>query len=201
MTPEDLRLRSRVKDELRRRMRAIRKAHPPETRAARSERARDRLVELDVWAQAETIAGYFPIHGELDPRPALEAARAAGKRTALPRVDMEAQRVVLHEWTGEGDLEPGAFGIPEPRPDAPELERVDLVLVPALAIDAQGHRIGWGKGFYDQLLAGEAAGAVRVGYVYDFQLLAECPVMPHDVPVQWVVTDTRAFSVDPLPAQ
>ena len=82
-----------------------------------------------------------------------------------------------------------------------EKERVDLVLVPALAIDAQGHRIGWGKGFYDQLLAGEAAGAVRVGYVYDFQLLAECPVMPHDVPVQWVVTDTRAFSVDPLPAQ
>ena len=195
MTPEDLRIRARVKEEHRRRMRAVRKAHPPAVRAARSERATARLLELERWARAESIAGYAPIHGELDPGPALAAAREAGKRTALPRVDLETQRVVLHEWNGEA-LEPGAYGIPEPSPAAPVMEAVDLVLVPALAVDGAGHRIGWGKGFYDRLLSQEAKGAIRIACVYDFQLLAECPVMPHDVPVHWVVTDARSFAVE-----
>lgn len=192
MTPEDLRLRARVKEELRTRLKAIRAAHPAEVRAARSAAATERIQALPEWAAAERIAGYVPIRAELDPGPALDAAREAGKIVVLPRVDFEAQRVVLHRWEGE-PLEAGAFGIPEPSPEAPTLDGVDLVLVPALAVDEAGHRIGWGKGFYDKLLVAEGAGAVRVATVFDFQLLAECPAMPHDVPVDLVVTDKRTL--------
>ena len=130
---------------------------------------------------------------------ALERARAAGKVVVLPRVDMEAQRVVLHRWDGE-PLEPGAFGIPEPSPDAPVVDRVDLILVPALAVDETGHRIGWGKGFYDKLLADEAATAFRVALVFQFQLLAESPATPHDIPVHVVVTDQRTIRPEPEPS-
>lgn len=192
MTPDDLRLRARVKEELRTRMKAIRRAHPAAARAARSAAAAERIVALPEWSAASRVAGYVPIHAELDPGPALEAARADGKLVALPRVDLESQRVVLHRWEGEA-LEPGAFGIPEPAKDAPVVDAVDLILVPALAVDEAGHRIGWGKGFYDQLLSTEAATAFRVATVFQFQLLAECPVTPHDVPVHVVVTEERTI--------
>ncbi|MBO6936228.1 MAG: 5-formyltetrahydrofolate cyclo-ligase [Deltaproteobacteria bacterium] len=196
MTPDDLRLRARVKDELRARMKAIRRAHPAATREKRSVAAAERIVALPEWASAERVAGYLPIHAELDPRPALERGRAAGKVVVLPRVDLEAQRVVLHRWDGE-PLEPGAFGILEPSADAPIVDGVDLILVPALAVDESGHRIGWGKGFYDKLLAEEASMAFRVAVVFQFQLLAECPVTPHDIAVHVVVTDERTIRPEP----
>ena len=192
MNPEDLRLRARVKEELRLRLKAIRRAHPAEARAARSAAASERIVALPEWGEAKRVAGYVPIHAELDPGPALEAARSAGKAVVLPRVDLEQQRVVLHEWDG-GPLESGAFGIPEPSADAPTVDEVDLILVPALGVDETGHRIGWGKGFYDPLLAAEARSAFRVATVFDFQLLTECPSTPHDVPVHVVVTDARTI--------
>lgn len=192
MTPDDLRLRARVKDELRARMKAIRRAHPEAVRSARSAAAVERIVALPEWAAAERVAGYVPIHAELDPGPALDEARRAGKTVVLPRVDLEAQRVVLHRWDGE-PLEAGAFGIPEPSADAPTVDAVDLILVPALAADESGHRIGWGKGFYDKLLADEAATAFRVAVVFQFQLLAECPATPHDIPVHVIVTDERTI--------
>ncbi len=192
MNPEDLRLRARVKEELRLRLKAIRRAHPVDARRARSEAACERLLALPEWANAERIAGYVPIQAELDPGGALDAARAEGKTVVLPRVDLERQRVVLHRWEGEA-LEPGAFGIPEPAPDAPTVDEVDLILVPALGVDEGGHRIGWGKGFYDKLLAAEARTAFRVAVVFDFQLLSECPVTPHDVPAHVVVTDQQTI--------
>jgi len=192
MTPDDLRLRARVKEELRLRMKAIRRAHPAEVRAARSAAAAERLRTLPEWTAAERIAGYVPIRAELDPGPALEAARAEGKAVVLPRVDMEQQRVVLHRWDGEA-LEPGAFGIPEPPADAPTVDAVDLILVPALGVDEEGHRIGYGKGFYDKLLAAEAEAAFKVAVVFHFQLISECPTTPHDIPADVVVTDERTI--------
>jgi len=192
MNPEDLRLRARVKEELRLRLKAIRRAHPADVRATRSADACERLLALPEWDAARHVAGYVPIHAELDPGPALDAARAAGKTVVLPRVDLEQQRVVLHAWEGEA-LEPGAFGIPEPPADAPTVPEVDLILVPALGVDETGHRIGWGKGFYDKLLSAEAKSAFRAATVFDFQLLTECPHTPHDVPVNVVVTDRRTI--------
>lgn len=186
-------VRRRVKEELRRRLKGVRAAIPASARAERAERAVALCEALDELASASSIAGYAPIRGELDPSSLLERARARGALIALPVVDLESSSILLREDVGE--REPGAFGIPEPPADAPKVERVDLVLVPALAVDPRGHRIGWGKGFYDQLLP-TLGSAVRVALVYDFQLVSEVPDRPGDERVDLIVTDARVLRAE-----
>jgi len=176
-------------------MRPVRKALPKEARVARAEKIAARLEALDVWSDASSVAGFVPIHGEVNLGPLLARAHAEGKTVALPRVDLEAQRIVLHAQDPKAPLVPGAFGIPEPSPDAPVVPNVDLVLVPALAFDPRGHRVGYGKGFYDQLLP-TLEGAYRCGVGYDFQLVAEVPNTAHDVALDAIVTDARTLFVD-----
>jgi 5-formyltetrahydrofolate cyclo-ligase len=86
----------------------------------------------------------------------------------------------------------------EPPPDAPEAGRgdVDIVVVPALAVAANGHRLGYGAGFYDAALPDFRPPALAVVVAFDFQLLAEVPTLPHDVPCDIVVTDTRTLVVE-----
>lgn len=195
ITPEEeLFLRGRVKDEIRRRIRAVRRKLPPEARAARSAAIAERVAALEVFDGASTLMAYVSIHGEADPGPLVEIARAAGKALVLPRVDLETGEVVLHRHREGDPLEAGAFGVPEPSAEAEVVpdDEVDLVLVPALAVDPRGHRIGYGKGFYDRLLP-RLERATSSALIFDFQLISEAPNMPGDVPVDLVVTDVRLF--------
>jgi 5-formyltetrahydrofolate cyclo-ligase len=181
--------------ELRRQMRAIRGALPEEARARRSSAIVERVRALDVWPEARVIAAFVSIRGEADPSALVAEAFASGRRVALPRVDMDAGVVRMLELEPNAELrEEGAFGIPEPPADAPEipLEAVSLVIVPALGLDPRGHRIGWGRGFYDRLLP-TMPNATRVGIAYDFQLLAEIPNSEHDERMDFVVTDARTL--------
>ena len=91
----------------------------------------------------------------------------------------------------ETDIATGKFGISEPRPECETipLDQFDLVLVPGLAFDPGGNRLGRGRGFYDRILA--AASGVKCGVAYDFQLLEKIPVEPHDAPVNFIFTPTR----------
>ena len=191
---DDAFIRRRVKEELRRRLKGVRAAIPASARAERAARASALCDALPEFASARSIAGYAAIRGELDPSLLLERARARGVLIALPVVDLASNSIILKEDVGA--REAGAFGIPEPPADAPKVDRVDLVLVPALAADPRGHRIGWGKGFYDQLLPTLGA-AIRVALVYDFQLVSEVPEWPGDERVDFVVTDARVLRVEP----
>ena len=118
-----------------------------------------------------------------------------GSAIALPRIDSE-DGIVLHRWTSDGALVESADRILEP-PRTNELVRnddVDLVIVPALAVDARGHRIGSGHGYYDRFLP-RLVRAHKVGFVYDFQLLAELPNTRGDVRVDAIVSDRRVISL------
>jgi 5-formyltetrahydrofolate cyclo-ligase len=181
-------------------MKNLRSAVPAEARAARASAAATRVLGLEPFVHARTLLTYAPIRAELSPEPIVGAARAAGKTVALPRVDFEAGQLRLHRWEPNATLEPGGFGVPEPPADAPSVPEadVDLVLVPALAADARGHRLGYGKGFYDQLLP-TLPRAARVALIYDFQLLAELPNTPGDVPVHVIATDARIMVVGAWP--
>lgn len=196
-TPEEERyLRVRVKEELRTRMRALRKALPREVRAAKAALVRDRVIALPEFAAARVVSSFLAVRGEIDPAPIAEAALAAGKTVVLPRVDYEENGLVLHRWQPGDALEESGFGVPEPLPEAPRVvpDEVDFVIVPALAIDERGHRVGYGKGFYDRLLP-QMPSAVRCAIAYDFQLLAEVPDIEGDVPVQIVVTEKTVLRV------
>jgi 5-formyltetrahydrofolate cyclo-ligase len=206
LTSSDL---SEQKRALRREMSAARAALPETERHARSEAASARLLALPELAELaeggpRTLGGYVAVKGEIDPAPALSAVAAAGATVALPRVAPEAPRLRFHR-ADAGPLAPGRFGISEPAAAAPEiaLDELDVVIVPGLAFDGEGRRLGFGGGYYDGALGqfGPSAAAspgpgkrpALIGLCYDFQIVARCPAGDGDVPVDLVVTDARVL--------
>jgi 5-formyltetrahydrofolate cyclo-ligase len=187
-------LRAQVKHEIRRRMRAVRNALPPEATFARSKKIAEHVIALEQYQTASTVAAFASMRCEVDTRPVVEHAWNAGKQVALPRVEGEDLALVLVDAATE--LVEGAFSVPEPSADALPiaLNEVDFVLVPALAVDPLGHRIGYGGGYYDRLLP-RLENAVSCCVAYDFQLISEAPALPTDAPVQIVVTDQRVILV------
>lgn len=187
-------LRQVAKRELRTRLRAVRAVLPQEARQTRSAAAVARVLELPEFGRAQTILGFSAIQKELDPAALLQHAREQGKCVALPRVVED--RLELHAVASVSELEAGAFGVLEPSASAPRVaaHEVELAIVPGLAFDARGHRIGYGRAFYDRLLPALTR-AFTVGMAYDFQLLVELPNDPHDIPVHCVVSDARCLRV------
>ena len=183
-----------AKRELRSRMRSVRSLLPPAAAAERCRAATKLLLELPEYLNAKTVIGFSAIQKEADPAEILGSARASGKRVGLPRVVDEL--LELHEFADVSELEEGAFGVLEPKVGAPVIaaSEVDLVIVPGLAFDGRGQRLGYGRGFYDRLLP-QMTSAFRVGFAYDFQIVMELPAEPHDVPLHAVVTDQRVLRV------
>jgi 5-formyltetrahydrofolate cyclo-ligase len=189
-------LRERAKTELRQRMRALRRVMPAESCAQRSRALCDRLCALPEFARATTVVGYAAFRKEADPTLALRAAERAGKTVGLVRIGDDGA-LDIHRYR-EGDaLIENAYGIAEPSRDAPRIAAADvgLILVPALAVDGRGQRIGYGEGYYDRLLPGVPR-AFKVATTYDFQVLLEIPDAAHDVAVDCVVTDARTLRVE-----
>jgi 5-formyltetrahydrofolate cyclo-ligase len=183
-------LRQRAKLALRNRMRAVREALPSSACEARSAKIAKRLFALPELERAETILAFGSIRNEVRTQPGMQAAWAAGKRVALPRV--LGDELLLHLVDSETVLVEGAFSVPEPPETAAQVEpgEVDFALVPALAVDPRGYRIGYGGGYYDRLIP-LLRNACTCAVAYDFQLISEVPELPFDVAVDLVVTDER----------
>jgi 5-formyltetrahydrofolate cyclo-ligase len=181
-------LGARAKMQLRARMKALRLAYPAAALAERSARIVARVASLPAFEQARGVALFWPMleQNEVDVRELDAAARAANKRVYYPGFAR----------TNDGTAV-GARRFLEPPADAPVAQRgeIDLVVVPALAAALSGHRLGFGLGFYDSLLPDVRPPAQAVIVAFDFQLLAELPVMPHDVACDFVVSDTRALPI------
>jgi 5-formyltetrahydrofolate cyclo-ligase len=181
-----------TKASLRRTVLARLKEMPAADRVTASARAGVLLRQQDLWRRTGSILFYAPMPEELDVWPLVAEALAAGKVVALPRFDSQTRRyAAAHLRDLARDIKPGHFGIREPADHcAPAaLGSIDLVLVPGVAFDAQGGRLGRGKGYYDQLLA--HVRGVTCGVAFDEQLVAEIPVEPHDRRVHCVLTPTR----------
>jgi len=178
------------KSDLRQKIRAALEKISPAARAEKSVRLCERLRSR--LENARTILFFAPLADEPDVWPALETALAAGKIVALPRFDRETKNYVACQVQNlSEDLVSGQFGIREPRNSCPvlPLNRLDLILVPGVAFDPQGRRLGRGKGFYDQLLA-EVRG-ITCGVAFDEQIVDAVPVAPHDVTLNCILTPTR----------
>ena len=195
MTPE----LAEEKRALRRAMRAAREALEVEQREALTVAAIERLVALPVvyGVGSGKVAGYVAFGGELSPAGALAYVRDRGGTVALPRVSDEAPRLRFHATGGEGvRLRTGRFGISEPPETAPVISpgEVAAMIVPGLAFDAAGHRLGFGGGYYDGVIdEARAGGAVIIGFAYDFQIVDRCPAGPEDRSVDVIVTDARVI--------
>ncbi|HEY1958005.1 MAG TPA: 5-formyltetrahydrofolate cyclo-ligase [Polyangiaceae bacterium] len=182
----------RAKAELRKRLRALRQTTPAAALAKRSERIVENLRAHEAVARASSVALFFPIEArhEVDLR-ALDAdLRARGARVAYPSVDAEGAMHFRFATLAELDPDPlGFHGAPQ---TAPAADALDVIVVPALALDETGRRLGYGMGFFDRALPRFAA-AKKIGVAYDFQLLVEVPVNEHDVTMDVVVTDARTL--------
>jgi 5-formyltetrahydrofolate cyclo-ligase len=194
---EDI-LRARVKAELRKRMRSLRKALPATACAGRSARIAERLAALEPIARARSVCLFWPIEDrhEVDLRPLDARLRERGVRVAYPGIDPSDGVMTLRFVTHPDAMELHGFGFREPSLRDPEAlpGDIDAIVVPALAVDPRGHRIGYGAGHYDRALPRFAPPAVSIAVAFDFQVVAETPDTAHDVPVEWIVTDVRALT-------
>jgi 5-formyltetrahydrofolate cyclo-ligase len=180
---------------LRRLLAERRAALPHGARLRASQAACARLAALPEFGRASVIAGFVALRGEIDPAEALAAARGRGSVLVYPRVSADRPRLKFHALSGADTLRPGAFGVLEPPATAPEipLDELDLLVVPGLAFDPAGRRLGYGGGYYDEVAAQvrRAGRALLVAFGYDFQIVDACPAGEGDVPVDCVVTDLR----------
>jgi 5-formyltetrahydrofolate cyclo-ligase len=143
------------------------------------------------------VSGYWPLAGELDPRPLMTALHDAGHAIALPVVVASARPLVFRAWAPGDRLEPAAFNTRVPGAERPEREP-DVVLAPLLAFDRLGFRLGYGGGFYDRTLAGlRARGRVlAIGLAYAGQEVPAVPHGPNDKRLDWVITEAEAIALD-----
>jgi 5-formyltetrahydrofolate cyclo-ligase len=164
--------------------------------ASYAERAADRVAarladELEI-AQGAIVAGYWPLAGELDPRPAMELLRARGHAMALPRLNGRDQPLWFLAWDQGDVLVQGTFKLLEPHPSRPA--RVpDVVLAPLLAFDRRGGRLGYGKGYYDRTLGhlrSQGRRPLAIGIAFAAQEVEEVPTGPADVLLDGVITET-----------
>jgi 5-formyltetrahydrofolate cyclo-ligase len=194
-------LRQRVKAELRKRMRGLRNTMPASACAERSSAIIARLAELDAVRVARTIALFWPIEArhEVDLRPLDASLRARGAKVAYPAIDPDTRVMSFRFVEDPALLEERGFGFREPPSGARDAERgdLDVLVVPALAFDPRGHRIGYGAGYYDRTVPRFAPPATTVIVGYDYQLLPETPSTAVDVPLEWIVTDRRTLKASP----
>ena len=173
------------KKELRRSIRERKRAMTEEEIVSRSEKLGVLFAQSDAYKAAKTIYGYLPYNQEVRTVPMLEQALRDGKRVAVPKVyGDEMKFLYLDDLTKVSE---GYAGIPEPSADEPVADdETALVLMPGLAFDPQGHRIGYGGGFYDKFLAAEP-NHPTLALCYEFQMLPELHTEEHDIPVDTVL--------------
>ena len=173
------------KTSLRKAIREKKRAMTTEQIEAASEKLGELFAECEAYKNAKTIYGYLPYNQEVRTVPMLERALREGKRVAVPKVIGDEMRFIY--MTDLNAVECGYAGIPEPVADGPEADDPEaLVLMPGLAFDPQGHRIGYGGGFYDRFLAKEP-NHPTVALCYDFQLLPVLETEEFDIPVDCVL--------------
>jgi 5-formyltetrahydrofolate cyclo-ligase len=180
------------KEALRKMVRAALKSLSVAEKSKNSPLACARLKSQPLWQSAKSIMFYAPLADELDVWPLLLEALAGGRRVFLPRFDATKNSYAACEIRDvQTDLRTGPFGIREPSPGCAEvpLKHLDLVLVPGIAFDADGRRLGRGRGYYDRLLHAHPGPAC--GVAFDEQIVQRIPVEPHDIKLDYIITPTR----------
>jgi 5-formyltetrahydrofolate cyclo-ligase len=181
-----------------RRKAALRAAQRRKRRAAAAtlggtaaEAVADRVVRSFRLPPAGIVSGYWPLEDELDPRPCMDRLADLGHPLALPRVQGRGRPLAFHAWRAGDPLFAGPFGVMEPGPEAPVVSP-RVLLVPLLAFDRQGRRLGYGAGYYDMVLRDLSArepAPIAIGVAFAVQEVVEVPAGPRDQVLDAVVTE------------
>ncbi len=146
----------------------------------------EKLKSLTIWKNTETTALYWPIKGEVNIKNLSYWLKEKGKTVYLPKIKGDTLMFGLYS---EKDLVEGKFGIKEPREADIPMEHIEVFVIPGIAFDFDGYRLGFGKGFYDKLISRKKAYQCFIGVCYEFQLLERLPRDIWDEKVDIVVTE------------
>jgi 5-formyltetrahydrofolate cyclo-ligase len=195
MTENQVDVVSHEKTELRRAAQARRDALPPELRKAAAETIAGRAFPLAI-APGTVVSGFMPLKSEISPLPLMRKLAEAGAELALPVVAGRGKPLVMRGWRWGAPLASGVWGIREPMPEAPQVDP-DILLVPLLAFDRSGQRIGYGAGYYDLTIAQLRAKKpiVAVGLAFAAQEIAHVPRTPFDAPLDLVLTEQATIDL------
>jgi 5-formyltetrahydrofolate cyclo-ligase len=182
-----------TKSDLRAAALAARDALTVEQRAAAAQAMATRGLPIEI-ARGTIVSGYSPIRSEIDPAPLMRALAAHGAQLALPAIMARGQSLAFRAWSPNDKLLLGPLGILEPSPAAIEVIP-DIMLVPLAAFDRAGHRIGYGAGHYDYTLAHlrKLKHIIAVGLAFAAQEIVAVPALPHDVALDYVLTETEVL--------
>ena len=178
------------KAELRKRMREVRDA--VEQRAEKSAYICGHILKMPEYRDARCVMAYRPIRSEVDLTALIDAALKEGKRVCVP-VCLEDGQMDAVAYTGKETLQRNAFGVEEPAGPVVPPEEIDLMLCPGLAFDANGGRMGYGKGYYDRYL--EKVHAFWAGICYTECIVTAVPAQAHDVPMKALVTQAGVMRI------
>jgi 5-formyltetrahydrofolate cyclo-ligase len=185
------------KQYIRRSLRAVRRGLSEAERLARSRRVWERVAALACYQHARVVLGYMAFDHEVLTDGLMRRAMASGKQLVLPMVLGNRQGMALYVIEElERDVAPGYCGILEPQPRrtrAVAPETLELALIPGVAFDLRGGRLGLGAGFYDRLLSQLPRGIPMVGLAFDFQVIPRLPLQPHDILLDAIVTESRVI--------
>jgi len=189
--------RHRIKSEVRRAAAEARRSLNASERLARSRRIVAFCRDIDGFSSAEVVCSYVNFREEVETAEFIAALLREGRRVAVPvHLHGTAQPPIFAEIRSLSELAPNHFGILQPPPATARLvatAAIPLFLVPGLAFDPAGRRLGYGLGFYDRAFADAAPGALKVGLAFELQILESVPADPHDVPLDFVVTEDRVI--------
>ena len=184
-----------LKRSLRPEVAARRDALPADERRAAADAIASRKFPLSVSASV-IVSGFMPLKSEINPLPLMQRLAEQGAGLALPRIVGRGQPLSMRSWEFGGPLDRGQWGIREPKPDAPEVDP-DILLVPLLAFDRAGYRIGYGAGYYDMTLARlrSLRTIIAVGIAFAAQEVSEIPKTPRDERLDLVLTEREVIDV------
>ncbi len=184
-----------AKETFRREMRPYRYAASRLIRQTAAHQAMQHFITLPEVRNARVVALYAPIDSELDTGPIAKYLFDNDILVVYPKVAADRLELQFHRVETLEQLHPGRFGVHEPESGTGivSIDKVDVVIVPGLAFDKSGRRLGWGCGYYDATLADYSG--LRVGFGYEFQMIDTVPVTTHDLLVDMIVTDRGCHKV------
>lgn len=173
----------------------MRKKLTPQWKLRADKKIHAKLFLLPIFQRAKIIFLYVSKIDEVDTRAFMLSLLKKKKCVVVPRV--EEKELHLHTIKNFGHLEKGAFGILEPKKHRPEVKpkSIDVAIVPGIAFDRSGHRIGYGHGYFDRLL--KKMKCSKIGLAYDFQMVDNIETHPYDVPVDFVITEKKIYVSKP----
>lgn len=181
-----------LKKELRKQILQSRRDIPADEREEKSKQIAEHILQSSLYQEARFVFSFIPFGDEVNIRPVLEHAVQTGKKLAIPKTVSSSRELVLYQFETWEQLIPGVFGIMEPDPGRSTVVNpidIDLILMPGVAFDRHGGRLGYGGGFYDRFLAGLPQSPPLIAPCFTEQVIERVPTEDHDIQVDMLITD------------